>query len=243
MFKIFFRVLLIFLLDLFIVFMFSIRNNQKPNEEVISFDNVEAIKPEYDSILIKRDNIAKRFIEPEYYNQKDNTWGKIKYNKYLFENTGCVPSCVAMISTSLLDKEIKPNEVADILYENDLLNNNYYGAGAPAIIYMADYYNLGVDHLDSLDEIVNALNEGKLVLAAVGHGYFCPEGYTHEIILYSLNEEGYVKVLDPLNSFNNREYKLEDIYNERSDNYLDCFYGEPFFAIYRDIKGKDILSR
>ena len=54
-----------------------------------------------------------------YYNQEDIRWGNQKYGKTdLISETGCGPTCLAMIISTLTDITINPKQMADWAYEN-----------------------------------------------------------------------------------------------------------------------------
>lgn len=175
---------------------------------------------------------------PEYYTQSDPIWSMMEHGKYTMRQTGCVPTSLAIVLQPLLKQKITPVEVATIMYEASFYNNNYYGAGAPAIRYIADYFELESDVLNSAEEVKEALDDGKYVLAAMGPGNFCPIGYTHEIVLYGESE--YVNVYDPLDKNKNGHYDVDTLWMQRSNDRLDCLYGSPFFSIYRNTKVNEI---
>ena len=177
--------------------------------------------------------INDRFLTPTYYKQNDYDWGYKRFGSYRLTNTGCVPTSLAMVLEPLLGRQVLPAEVAQVMYNEGYLNNHYYGAGAPGIEYVAEYYGLKSDRINSKEELIQALSDGKFVVAAMNPGNFCPSGYTHEIVLYDYND-GIVSAYDPLWKWHNGEYKIDLIYRQKSRDWLDCYYGDPFFAIYRN---------
>ena len=75
------------------------------------------------------------------------------------------------------------------------------------------------------------LLKGNIVVGAVGPGTFVNPGYTHELLLYGLDENGYCNVYDPLDRYKNGKYHLSTIYNQRSFDGIDNVDGGPFYSL------------
>lgn len=214
--------------------------NAKPADSIPVLYSIDSMFEPYvfiDGQTRNLELIKDRYLTPTYYQQVDPDWSWKRYGRHRMRNTGCVPTSLAMVIEPLVGRQVLPAERARIMYDGGVLNNDYYGAGAPGIEYVVDYYGLQSEMLSSADEIKNALDDGKFVVAAVGPGNFCPAGYTHEIVLSGKSDN--VTVYDPLNRWNNGEYSVNLIWRQRSYDWLDCYYGYPFFSIYRNTNLKD----
>lgn len=56
-------------------------------------------------------------------------------------------------------------------------------------------------------------------------------GYTHEILVFGINEKNQTYVYDPLDSSKNGWYDISYIWNVQSTDPYDCASGVPFHAI------------
>ena len=53
-----------------------------------------------------------------YYNQRDDRWANTRYGYYTMASTGCVPTSLSMVFSSLTGNEVLPTTVASYLYNN-----------------------------------------------------------------------------------------------------------------------------
>ena len=171
---------------------------------------------------------------PVYYNQKDERWGYILYGLGLFKSTGCAPTSMAMAFSSILEKEILPTDVANYLYYNtNEFNRKNKGSSGMAIIYASKYYNVKCTPLNSKEEIIAALSEGKLVYAAMGPGKFATVFYNHAIILAGY-DNGLTMAYDPLKPENNSWTSVDQIFNEQSKDPDDSLGGSNFYVLEKN---------
>lgn len=156
-------------------------------------------------------------------NEKYNDFpGFSYYNQNLYQETykydsiqesGCCPTCFAMVATYLTGREITPIDVIEdfnpYCYEE---GTDVTGTCFPDI---SSKYGLDTTRIDwrDRDAIINELNEGHPIILAVGQGNFTNSG--HFIVLLSINSDNRVVVADP-NSISNSicDYDVDFILNQ-----------------------------
>ena len=169
-----------------------------------------------------------------YYSQKDGRWSEKVYGLSNISKTGCAPTSMAMAFTSILGKEILPPEIADYLYRNtNEYNKKTKGSSGLAIIYGTDHYNIKRTALKSKSELRKALENGKIVFAAMGDGYFGTKQWNHAIVMAGLNGNS-TYVQDPLTSSKNKWYSIDDIWSQQSKDPDDYSGGSNFYALERN---------
>ncbi|MDO4666629.1 MAG: GBS Bsp-like repeat-containing protein [Streptococcus sp.] len=179
---------------------------------------------------VKRTN-----YDTPYYNQRDGRWGNNYYGYSSMAATGCVPTSLAMVFSSLLGTEVLPTMVADYLYHNTVEFNrgNEKGTTGRGVLMATRQWGLVPTVLNSLDSITSTLQEGHHVVAAVEQNKFSPWGIgtSHEIVLKNYSN-GSVYVHDPYNASNNGWYPLSRLWNEQSTQSGDVNgLGRPFVKI------------
>ena len=169
-----------------------------------------------------------------YYNQRDGRWANTRYGYYTMASTGCVPTSLAMVFSSLTGNEVLPTTVASYLYNNTVeFNRGTEGTTGNGILVASRQWGLTPTVLNSSAALTSALQEGYHVVAAVQQDKFSPWGYgtSHEIVLKGyLNGNTYVS--DPYNSANNGWYPIASLWNEQSTQSVDTRgLGNPFVKI------------
>ena len=132
-----------------------------------------------------------------YYNQEDSRWGNEKYGKTdLISQTGCGPTSLAMVISTLTDTIINPKEMADWAYTHGYCAE---GSGSYHTLIQegAEAFGLSVEQAKVTEgqKIADALADGKFVIALLGEGAFTSSG--HFIVLRGITKEGNVFVADP----------------------------------------------
>lgn len=127
--------------------------------------------------------------------QWDRRWGYAEYGDCIIANTGCGPTCLAMVIVGLTqDVTVTPKVVADYASAH-----NYYQSGAGTKWTLmsegAEYFGvrgteLGLDRA----EVFDCLEAGMPVICSVGRGDFTTNG--HFIVLVGI-EDGCIRVNDP----------------------------------------------
>ena len=176
-----------------------------------------------------------RRVEPQttYYSQRDPRWASKWYGVSNMDQSGCVPTSLAMTFTDILGTVIAPTTVADYLYynTNSFNKTSVAGTDADGIVLASKNWGLKSNVLSSIANIASALMSGQHVLAAVGASQFINYPYTHEIVLHGY-DNGKTYVRDPFNANNNGWYSLDYIHGVQSRDALDTKLGAPFFSIF-----------
>lgn len=167
--------------------------------------------------------------EVVYWNQMDWRWCNEPYGKtQTIGYAGCGPTALAMVVSTLTDRTMDPKEMADWAYENGYCCEGD-GSYRTLIPEGAAHFGLSVScpGRDGFQEVVDALAEGKLVVAIMGPGHFTTSG--HFIVLWGVTTEGKLLVADPVSlTKSQQEWDAEIVFSEASS--LDAA-GGPFWVI------------
>ena len=167
-----------------------------------------------------------------YYSQRDPRWAGKYYGVSNVDQSGCVPTSLAMTFTDILGRTILPTTVADYLYNNtDSFNKGEAGTDADGIVAATRNWGLKSQLINGAGGIAEALMAGKHVLAAVGNSQFTSDPYTHELVLHGY-DNGRTYVRDPYNSGNNGWYSINYLHSIKSKDPMDNKLGAPFFSIF-----------
>lgn len=182
---------------------------------------------------INNEKVSTSLENQAYFNQRDGAWARY-YGNYTFAATGCVPSSLAMVFTELARRQITPTEIANYLWNNsNEFNKNYGGTSGKGLVQATKHFGFVPTHLASQSAIVEALQAGHHVLAAVQQDKFSPWGiqYSHEFVLRGYSN-GNTYVYDPYNRANIGWYPVANLWNEQSRDAIDTSsVGVPFFKI------------
>ena len=161
-----------------------------------------------------------------YYSQLDERWAGQPYGTDKIGTHGCGPTCMAMVVSTLTGKTVEPPEMAQWAYENGYWcpeNGSYHSLIPEA----AGVWGLSVQSGLSAQDIVDALAEGRLVVAIMAEGHFTSGG--HFIVLRGVTAEGKILVADPASlGRSSQEWDLPLIINEARKG---AGAGGPFWAI------------
>ena len=167
-----------------------------------------------------------------YYSQRDPRWAGKWYGVSNVDQSGCVPTSLAMTFTDILGRTILPTTVADYLYNNtDSFNKGEAGTDSDGIVAATRNWGLNSQLVNGASGIAEALMAGKHVLAAVGNSQFTSDPYTHELVLHGY-DNGRTYVRDPYNSGNNGWYSINYLHSIKSKDPMDNKLGAPFFSIF-----------
>ena len=167
-----------------------------------------------------------------YYSQRDPRWAGKYYGVSNVDQSGCVPTSLAMTFTDILGRTILPTTVADYLYNNtESFNKGEAGTDADGIVAATRNWGLKSQLVNGAGGIAEALMAGKHVLAAVGNSQFTSDPYTHELVLHGY-DNGKTYVRDPYNSGNNGWYSINYLHSIKSKDPMDNKLGAPFFSIF-----------
>ena len=167
-----------------------------------------------------------------YYSQRDPRWAGKWYGVSNVDQSGCVPTSLAMTFTDILGRTVLPTTVADYLYNNtDSFNKGEAGTDSDGIVAATRNWGLKSQLINGAGGIAEALMSGKHVLAAVGNSQFTSDPYTHELVLHGY-DNGRTYVRDPYNSGNNGWYSINYLHSIKSKDPMDNKLGAPFFSIF-----------
>lgn len=166
-------------------------------------------------------------MEVVYFNQMDERYAGKPYGTDRIGSSGCGPTAMAIVVSTLTGTVVDPVEMAEWAYENGYWckNSGSYHALIPGA---AGHFGLSVSGCTASEpqRILDALSEGKLVVAIMAKGHFTKSG--HFIVLRGV-KDGKILVADP-GSFSRSEqlWDLSIILNEASRR---AGAGGPFWII------------
>ena len=162
-----------------------------------------------------------------YYNQLDKRYASKPYGTDDIGTYGCGPTCMAMVVSSLTNETVDPVEMAHWAYENGYWCSKS-GSYHSLIPGAAKAWGLLVQGCGKTEgqRIVDALSQGKLVVAIMLKGHFTSSG--HFIVLRGV-ENGKILVADPaIYTRSQQTWDLSIILNEASGR---AGAGGPFWII------------
>lgn len=149
-------------------------------------------------------------------------YSDVAYGSSNIGNCGCGPTAFAMVASTILHKQITPADAVS------WCGNTYYvwGEGTSWSYFQAAKEHFGVPgtmkETNSIDEVVNALKSGALVISSQGPGLFTAHG--HFIVLAGIEGDNGIIVKDPNKNnainkgYNDRKFTKSEI-NAAAQNY------------------------
>jgi len=149
-----------------------------------------------------------------YFNQLDEKYAKKPYGTDKIGTHGCGPTSLAMVVSSLTDRIVDPVEMAQWSVANGgwCAGNGSYHSLIPTA---ARAYGLNVEGKvqETPQKIIDALANGKLVIALMSKGHFTKGG--HFIVLRGVTAGGKILVADPASkSRSEKEWDFQLILGE-----------------------------
>lgn len=166
-----------------------------------------------------------------YYSQRDGRWASRWYGVSNLAATGCVPTTMAMVLTSLKGAQVLPTQVADYLYNQTVeFNRGTAGTTGQGILMAAKEWGVTATPLGTKNNLIQALKDGYHVLGAVQNDIFVMHG-SHELVLKGY-KAGKTHVSDPYTPSYSGWYSIDQLWNEQS-HYSDDTrnIGAPFIKI------------
>ena len=165
--------------------------------------------------------------EVVYFNQLDERYANKPYGTDNIGGYGCGPTAMSIVVSSLTSETVDPIEMAKWSYENGgwCSKSGSYHALIPNA---AKAWGLTVEGCTASEpqRIVDALSEGKLVVAIMGKGHFTTSG--HFIVLRGV-QDGKILVADPASYKRSQKlWELSIILNEAGKR---AGSGGPFWII------------
>ena len=175
---------------------------------------------------------------PKEYEQTDPRWRNIMYSCIgnradTIGNTGCGPTCAAMVVATLRDARVTPIEAAGWSVQHGHLSphDGTYWSYFKAYF---DKWDIPCERTDSPDRAEWALSKGLMVISAMGKGLWTSGG--HFILGYGLAGNK-VKIHDPNSEASYRE--LGDLARYKAE-------GKQFWIVKEDwnvqIKSTDLVN-
>lgn len=168
------------------------------------------------------------YTQVTYYNQLDDRWKNSAYGTDHIGGYACGPTAMAIVVSSLTSETIDPPHMSQWAYENGYWCSKS-GSYHTLIPGAAEEWGLNCEGCTASESqrIVDALSEGKLVVALMSKGHFTSSG--HFIVLRGVTSDGKILVADP-SSYNRseKEWDLSIILNEASRR---ASAGGPFWII------------
>ena len=165
--------------------------------------------------------------EVVYFNQLDERYANQPYGTDHIGGYGCGPTAMSIVVSSLTNETVDPIQMARWSYENGYWcsKSGSYHALIPAA---AEAWGLPVEGCSASEgqKLVDALADGKLVVAIMTKGHFTSSG--HFIVLRGV-KDGKILVADPASyDRSGMEWDLSIILNEASTH---AGAGGPFWII------------
>ena len=157
---------------------------------------------------------------PVEYEQTDSRWRNIMYSSInnhadTIGNSGCGPTCAAMVVATLRDKKITPIQAAKWSVDHGYLSpydGTYWS-------YFAAYlktYNIKCTQTASDEKALAALKKNRMVITSMGKGLWTQGG--HFILAYGI-AGGKVQIHDPNSEASYRELGDLTRYQKESVQY------------------------
>ncbi len=177
-----------------------------------------------------------------YYNQTEEPYASHSYGRRTtIKSSGCGPTAMAMVASTITGQTITPIEMADWSLANGY---RVYNAGTSRGLFPAAAANWGFECQGlekSAKKVVNALSNGRLVIAIMGKGHFTNNG--HYIVLRGISEDGLIMVADPASRTRSEQlWDLSIIMNECKT--VDSATKGPFWSFWKEEETtKEVTTR
>lgn len=166
--------------------------------------------------------------EVVYFNQLDARYANEPYGTDNIGGYGCGPTSMSIVVSSLTSDIVDPVEMSEWAYENGYWCSKS-GSYHSLIPGAAQAWGLPVSGCTASEpqRIVDALGQGKLVVALMSKGHFTSSG--HFMVLRGVTSDGQILVADPASySRSEKEWDLSIILDEASTR---AGSGGPFWII------------
>lgn len=191
--------------------------------QVLSSTEFSAMGLSYDGVVFTDGE-----TQVVYYNQLDERWKDLPYGTDNIGGYACGPTSMSIVVSSLTSETIDPPHMAQWAYENGYWcsKSGSYHSLIPGAAAAWDLPCQGCTASEP-QRIVDALADGKLVVALMTKGHFTSSG--HFIVLRGVTSEGEILVADPASyDRSNKAWDMSIILNEASRS---AGSGGPFWII------------
>jgi hypothetical protein len=210
--------------------------NFKSQDEILQYSAVE----NYSKIKYTPNIISQGGRNIVYFNQNDKPWKDMLYGFLKpISISGCGPTSMAIVVSTLAGDTLTPAEAADWSYHNGYLDQGFdkygeayaqtYHSFIPAIASKYELQCSGISvNSESEIKIREALSNGQLVVAIMGPGHFTSDG--HFIVLSGIADNGDILVTDCASrDRTDMTWNINTIVSEANSN---AGAGGPFWAIW-----------
>lgn len=147
--------------------------------------------------IITYDTVEQGVKKVVYFNQGEEPWGSMPYGDSTIGAAGCGPTSLAIVISTLTGETVNPQMTAAFS-----INNGEYVSGAGTAHSFpsnaARHWGLTCERVgkDRMDEVVQALKEGKMVVE-ICEAYTITGGSDgHFIVLTGVTRDGYITIAD-----------------------------------------------
>ena len=147
--------------------------------------------------VIHYDTVGNGVKEVVYFNQLEEPWASLPYASSTVANSGCGPTSMAIVISTLTGKNVTPEMTKSFAEDNGEYVQGQ-GTSHSFIGNAAAHWSLTCERVgkDRMDDVVQALKEGKMVVE-ICEAYTITGGSSgHFIVLTGVTSDGYITIAD-----------------------------------------------
>lgn len=147
--------------------------------------------------VIHYDTVGNGVKEVVYFNQLEEPWASLPYASSTVANSGCGPTSMAIVISTLTGKNVTPEMTKSFAEDNGEYVQGQ-GTSHSFIGNAAAHWVLTCERVgkDRMDDVVQALKEGKMVVE-ICEAYTITGGSSgHFIVLTGVTSDGYITIAD-----------------------------------------------
>lgn len=147
--------------------------------------------------VIHYDTVGNGVKEVVYFNQLEEPWASLPYASSTVANSGCGPTSMAIVISTLTGKNVTPEMTKSFAEDNGEYVQGQ-GTSHSFIGNAAAHWGLTCERVgkDRMDDVVQALKEGKMVVE-ICEAYTITGGSSgHFIVLTGVTNDGYITIAD-----------------------------------------------
>lgn len=147
--------------------------------------------------VIHYDTVGNGVKEVVYFNQLEEPWASLPYASSTVANSGCGPTSMAIVISTLTGKNVTPEMTKSFAEDNGEYVQGQ-GTSHSFIRNAAAHWGLTCERVgkDRMDDVVQALKEGKMVVE-ICEAYTITGGSSgHFIVLTGVTSDGYITIAD-----------------------------------------------
>ena len=147
--------------------------------------------------VIHYDTVGNGVKEVVYFNQLEEPWASLPYASSTVANSGCGPTSMAIVISTLTGKNVTPEMTKSFAEDNGEYVQGQ-GTSHSFIGNAAAHWGLTCERVgkDRMDDVVQARKEGKMVVE-ICEAYTITGGSSgHFIVLTGVTSDGYITIAD-----------------------------------------------